>query len=92
MRLAPEARWVGEYYSVIDPVELAGGGLEVGLRVYDQRWLTRFLLRLAPHAELLPEDARSVEADARRAQMSTEFTESFAASARQALGLYRTGA
>lgn len=85
VRLAPEARWVGEYYSVIDPVELADGGLEVGLRVYDQRWLTRFLLRLAPHAEVVAEDAR-------RAQMSTEFTESFAASARQALGLYRTGA
>jgi len=92
VRLAPEARWVGEYYSVIDPVELPGGGLEVGLRVYDQRWLTRFLLRLAPYAELVAEDARSVDADARRAQMSTEFTESFAASARQALGLYRTGA
>lgn len=85
VRLAPEARWVGEYYSVIDPVELPDGGLEVGLRVYDQRWLTRFLLRLAPYAELVAEDAR-------RAQMSTEFTESFAASARQALGLYRTGA
>jgi len=92
VRLAPEARWVGEYYSVIDPVELSDGGLEVGLRVYDQRWLTRFLLRLAPYAELVAEDARGVQADARRAQMSTEFTESFAASARQALGLYRTGA
>ncbi|MEU4451005.1 WYL domain-containing protein [Nocardioides sp. NPDC023903] len=85
VRLAPDARWVGEYYSVIDPVELSDGGLEVGLRVYDQRWLTRFLLRLAPYAELVADDAR-------RAQMSTEFTESFAASARQALGLYRTGA
>jgi proteasome accessory factor C len=85
VRLAPDARWVGEYYSVIDPVELPDGGLEVGLRVYDQRWLTRFLLRLAPYAELVADDAR-------RAQVSTEFTESFAASARQALGLYRTGA
>lgn len=92
VRLAPEARWVGEYYSVIDPVELPGGGLEVGLRVYDQRWLTRFLLRLAPHAELVADDAGAAQTDARGAQMSTEFTESFAASARQALGLYRSDA
>ena len=77
VRLAPEARWVGEYYSVIDPVELSGGGLEVGLRVYDQRWLTRLLLRLAPYAEILDEET---------------FTESFAGTARQALGLYRSGA
>ncbi|MFE7227658.1 helix-turn-helix transcriptional regulator [Nocardioides sp. NPDC057577] len=77
VRLSPEARWVGEYYAVLDPVEVPGGGLEVGLRVYDQRWLTRLLLRLAPHAEVLDEQT---------------FTESFAASARQALGLYRTDA
>ncbi|MER6937885.1 WYL domain-containing protein [Nocardioides sp. NPDC127514] len=77
VRLAPEARWVGEYYSVIDPVELPDGGLEVGLRVYDQRWLTRFLLRLAPFAEVLDEQT---------------FTESFAATARLALGLYRSDA
>ncbi|MEU6136299.1 WYL domain-containing protein [Nocardioides sp. NPDC047086] len=77
VRLAPEARWVGEYYAVIDPVEVPGGGLEVGLRVYDQRWLTRLLLRLAPYAEILDEET---------------FTESFAAAARQALGLYRSDA
>jgi proteasome accessory factor C len=77
VRLAPEARWVGEYYAVIDPVELPGGGLEVGLRVYDQRWLTRLLLRLAPYAEVLDEQT---------------FTESFAATARLALGLYRSDA
>lgn len=77
VRLSPEARWVGEYYAVLDPVEVPGGGLEVGLRVYDQRWLTRLLLRLAPYAEVLDEQT---------------FTESFAASARQALGLYRSDA
>ncbi|TQL68362.1 proteasome accessory factor C [Nocardioides albertanoniae] len=77
VRLAPEARWVSEYYSVIDPVEVPGGGLEVGLRVYDQRWLTRLVLRLAPYAEVLDDET---------------FTESFATTARQALGLYRTGA
>ncbi|SDJ77863.1 proteasome accessory factor C [Nocardioides sp. YR527] len=77
VRLSPEARWVGEYYAVLDPVELPGGGLEVGLRVYDERWLTRLLLRLAPYAEVLDEQS---------------FTESFAATARQALGLYRSDA
>ncbi|NGN93741.1 WYL domain-containing protein [Nocardioides sp. KC13] len=86
VRLAPEARWVGEYYAVIDPVEQPGGGLEVGLRVYDQRWLTRLLLRLAPYAEIVGTD------DARSGQTGTEFTESFAATARLALGLYRSDA
>ncbi|MER7556433.1 WYL domain-containing protein [Nocardioides sp. NPDC126508] len=86
VRLAPEARWVGEYYAVIDPMELPGGGLEVGLRVYDQRWLTRLLLRLAPYAEIVETE------DGVMAQTDTEFTESFAATARQALGLYRSGA
>ncbi|MFE6509930.1 helix-turn-helix transcriptional regulator [Nocardioides sp. NPDC057767] len=86
VRLAPEARWVGEYYAVIDPVELPGGGLEVGLRVYDQRWLTRLLLRLAPYAEIVETE------DSRQTQTRTEFTESFAATARQALGLYRSNA
>lgn len=86
VRLAPEARWVGEYYAVIDPVELPGGGLEVGLRVYDQRWLTRLLLRLAPYAEIVATE------DSGQTQTGTEFTESFAATARQALGLYRSDA
>ncbi|OIJ28746.1 helix-turn-helix transcriptional regulator [Nocardioides luteus] len=86
VRLAPEARWVGEYYAVLDPAELPGGGLEVGLRVYDQRWLTRLLLRLAPYAEIVETE------DSPMAQTDTEFTESFAATARQALGLYRSGA
>ena len=86
VRLAPEARWVGEYYAVIDPEELPGGGLEVGLRVYDQRWLTRLLLRLAPYAEIVETE------DGPMAQTDTLFTESFAATARQALGLYRSGA
>ena len=86
VRLAPEARWVGEYYAVIDPMELPGGGLEVGLRVYDQRWLTRLLLRLAPYAEIVETE------DSRQTQPRTEFTESFAATARQALGLYRSDA
>ncbi|MFE6649401.1 helix-turn-helix transcriptional regulator [Nocardioides sp. NPDC057772] len=86
VRLAPEARWVGEYYAVIDPVELSGGGLEVGVRVYDQRWLTRLLLRLAPYAEIVATE------DSGQTPTGTEFTESFAATARQALGLYRSDA
>ena len=94
IRLAPEARWVSEYYAVIDPTDVPGGGLEVGLRVYDRRWLTRLLLRLAPNAELaeVAESASAGAGEAEEALTGTEFTESFAAAARQALGLYRTGA
>ncbi|GGR40551.1 proteasome accessory factor C [Nocardioides luteus] len=85
VRLAPDARWVAEYYSVIDPVEQPDGGLEVGVRVYDQRWLTRLLMRLAPHAEL-------VEIDGEDRSAHAQFTGSFATTARQALGLYRSNA
>ena len=50
LRLAPEARWVTEYYPVEDVRQQDDGSLEVDLRVADRRWLRRLLLRLAPHA------------------------------------------
>ncbi len=59
VRLAPAARWVTEYYPVYDVLErgpapgLPDGAVECTLPVADQRWLTRLLLRLAPHAEVL---------------------------------------
>ncbi len=58
LRLAASARWVTEYY----PVDVVGrgsdGSVEVDLRVADERWLTRLLLRLAPHARVIsPEGA-----------------------------------
>lgn len=74
LRLARQARWVVDYYPVLDVREVAGEeGVEVDLRVADERWLTRLLLRLAPYAEVV------------RPQ---EFTDSFTAVAQSALSLY----
>ena len=67
LRLAPGARWVTDYYPVRDVVDLADGSVECTLPVADQRWLTRLLLRLAPHAEVLdPPDAAHAYAAAVR--------------------------
>jgi proteasome accessory factor C len=73
LRLAPEARWVVEYYSPVGVRPLPDGGVEVDLQVADERWLTRLLLRLAPYATVLA---------------PADFTESFSVAARQALSLY----
>ena len=78
LRLARQARWVVDYYPVLDVREEAGGDtggdhVEVDLRVADERWLTRLLLRLAPYAEVV---------------RPREFTDSFTAAARSALSLY----
>ncbi len=53
LRLAPEARWVSEYYPIEDTKELREGGLTVRLRVGDPAWLTRLMLRLGASAELV---------------------------------------
>ncbi|MEX0427073.1 helix-turn-helix transcriptional regulator [Nocardioides sp. DS6] len=73
LRLAPEARWVTEYYAPIAVRPLDDGRVEVELHVADPRWLVRLLLRLAPYATVVSHP---------------EFTETFAASAAQALKLY----
>lgn len=73
LRLAPDARWVAEYYPVRATRDLPDGGLEVELAVADERWLTRLLLRLAPHATVVS---------------PREFTDSFLAAATDALRLY----
>ena len=77
LRLAPEARWVVDYYPVLSsrPEEPAQpeGALVVDLRVADERWLTRLLLRLAPYAEVVAPQ---------------EFTDSFTTAARATLSLY----
>jgi len=80
LRLAPEARWVAEYYSVTAERPQQDGSLEVDLVVADTRWLTRLLLRVAPHATVVGASGNTpVE----------KFTQSFHASAQQALSLYR---
>ena len=74
LRLAPQAQWVVEYYSV-EAVRPGPDHLEVDLLVADHRWLTKLLLRLAPNA--------SVVAPA-------EFTADFTGAAQDALALYRS--
>jgi proteasome accessory factor C len=74
LRLAAPAHWVVEYYPVESSTRLPDGRLEVDLVVADPRWLTRLLLRLAPHAEVV---APAAAAD------------DFAAAARAALDVYR---
>ena len=51
--VAPAAYWITEYYPVeaVRPGE--AGHHQVDLLVADQRWLTRLLLRLAPHARVV---------------------------------------
>ncbi len=73
LRLAPQARWVAEYYPVEATREIDGGGLEVELHVADERWLVRLLLRLTPYAEVIE---------------PTAYAETYAAAARDALRLY----
>jgi proteasome accessory factor C len=62
------AHWMVEYYPVEDVVA-RGEQLEVTLVVVDPAWLTRLLLRLAPHAHVLdpPELARDFTDTAQRA-------------------------
>lgn len=73
LRLAPQARWVAEYYPVKETRELGDGALEVDLYAGDERWLIRLLLRLAPYAEVLAPAA---------------YAEKFTAAAQEALRLY----
>ncbi len=53
LRLSPGARWVADYYPVDSVREAGGGVLEVTLKVGDPAWLTKLLLRLVPHAQVV---------------------------------------
>lgn len=74
VRLAPQARWVTEYYRHRDVRELPDGGAEVDLEVGDERWLTRLMLRLSPYA---------------RVTSPEEWDDDFRAEARRAAAAYR---
>ncbi len=50
--LEPEARWVAEYYPVVDTAEAPAGSLRVQLRVSDPAWLTQLMLRLGGAARV----------------------------------------
>ncbi|MXG88921.1 WYL domain-containing protein [Nocardioides flavescens] len=79
LELDPAARWIVDYY----PVEVLGSGLDedvaadaplrVVITVADERWLTRLLLRLAPHARVVAPAA---------------YAETFTAAAQETLSLY----
>lgn len=77
LRLRREAHWMTEYYPVEDVRPQPDGALEVDLQVADERWLTRLLLRLAPHADVVG---------------PSSYGESFREAARDALALYRAPA
>jgi proteasome accessory factor C len=71
--LEPEARWMTEYYPIEQLRELGEDRLEVVLLVADERWLTRLMLRLAPHATVVSPAA---------------YAETFTEAAQRALSLY----
>jgi proteasome accessory factor C len=48
-----EVRWVADYYPTEQVDELPGGGVRIGLRVHDDGWLRRLLLRLGPAARVV---------------------------------------
>jgi proteasome accessory factor C len=67
LRLTPDARWVGEYYTVTDERELEDGSLEVTLPSKRMSWLIGLLLRLGEDAEVLtPPDLRERVKDVAR--------------------------
>jgi len=67
--LEPGARWMMSYYPVEQIEELDHDRTQVVLLVADERWLTRLMLRLAPHATVVspPEYAEAFQAAAQRA-------------------------
>jgi proteasome accessory factor C len=69
----PEARWMTEYYPVEEIREVGQDRIEVVLLVADERWLTRLMLRLAPHATVLS---------------PASYAETFRTAAQRALSLY----
>jgi proteasome accessory factor C len=71
--LEPQARWMMSYYPVEDIQELDQDRTQVVLLVADERWLTRLMLRLAPHATVISPPA---------------YAEAFQSAAQRALRLY----
>jgi proteasome accessory factor C len=51
--LASEARWVADYYPYESVADRPDGGIRLALRVHDDGWLRRLLLRLGPAATVV---------------------------------------
>jgi proteasome accessory factor C len=69
LELTRDARWVADYYPHESVTELDGGAVRVALRVHDDGWLRRLLLRLGPAARVvtpagLADDVRATAAAA----------------------------
>ncbi|RZS80084.1 proteasome accessory factor C [Motilibacter rhizosphaerae] len=65
LELAPEGRWVAEYYPCESEEELPGGGLRVVLRTSQTAWVVRLALRLGGAGRVV--DPPEVAADVLRA-------------------------
>jgi proteasome accessory factor C len=73
LRLAPQARWVAEYYPIEEAREVGDDILEIDLRAANPQWLIQLALRLAPHARIMGPQ---------------EFTADYRSVVTAALGLY----
>lgn len=69
LRLAPQARWVADFYPTESVVEAGDGTLEVSLRAADRSWVSRLVLGLGAAVTVVaPQDlAEEVRAMARAA-------------------------
>jgi proteasome accessory factor C len=56
LELAPRASWVADHYPVERVESGPDGGLRVTMRVSEQAWLERLLLRLGPDADVVEGD------------------------------------
>ena len=61
LRLAPGARWIGEYYATSEAVERDDGSLDVVLPSRSLGWVARLLLRVGPEATVLDPPELQVE-------------------------------
>jgi proteasome accessory factor C len=66
--LAPDARWIAEYYAVTEIRETGDGALEAVPPAKELGWVARLLLRVEPDVTVVspPELAESVRDLARR--------------------------
>ena len=66
LELTPEAAWVRDQYPNEGVKTLRNGRLRVRLRVSEQAWLDRLLLRLGTNAQVVQGDTEAVDKAARR--------------------------
>jgi len=66
LELAPSASWVRDQYPNEGVDDLGGGRLRVRLRISEEAWLERLLLRLGPEAKVVQGGAGAVDKAARR--------------------------